>query len=389
MFINFWKIFESVSNSHFKINEDTEKLKKLKEQWITDIVFFKKSWFFWLFKSWIIIVILLILVSNVFILWINYEGYAKYWIMAFLILNVLFSVFSFIKYLLAYRRIYSKNIYLTKSTFSSKLKNFLLFFIWRNEKHEISVIENINKVIQRLEQWDRVFYWFFNQAWLNKILFACLIVFIIYSFFSWNIEQPVYWVLNIILFSVQLLLIRVLLKNTENLEMDYYYSYNISWKNWWRFVIKDQRWLKWSTTTLKWEKVKEIKDNVRTNWWTFWNYWQIIVKTEWDSNLDSITAINYIWNVKEITTALEYMVFDYDENKLNHWNNILCELLFDNHIDITQTLINDTKIFKEEIENVMRVVKWNSDFLRIKFENWSEKDKREIREIYELCWFHK
>ena len=59
--------------------------------------------------------------------------------------------------------------------------------------------------------------------------------------------------------------------------------------------------------------------------------------------------------------------------------------VYDEESLVTEIFLENDEIPKQEyIEKIKRLVSSKSDHLKYKFENWTEEDQREIKEIYDL-----
>lgn len=337
----FDKFFSYVYKS-FKIDADTLALRKIKdEKWAREVLFFKRTWFYGLFRSWSIPLSLIIMIANMYLLYFNFSSYIIATIIgAILFFNVVYWIWTFVYYLKHYKKIYSH---------------------W-------NVIEDVIRVIQRLEEWDKFFVSFFNRSWFNIIfLFILSIIVLVYVIINLAILSIWYAILNIFLFWVQIYFFKRLLNDTQNLEMDFYYAFNIYRKKWildkWEFVIVNQNW-----TDKKWDvyfstQIKSVTAKYSKFLWKFLDYGQVMIDTEW-----------WDWTTWQIVI----FYIRYPEKTADILRDILKHVKRKDSV-VDNFILNDF-LYKEwiKIDNFYKNIKDKKDLIK----SLLTKYDKELKEIY-------
>lgn len=344
MIINFRKGFEFLFKS-FDIWWDTKLLQRLEKDWERFVLVNKRHWIFWILSSLSLILKVIIVLVNSYLLTFPWEKFSNIWfiISIFLLINVGYWLAIIVIYLIKFYKIN-----------------------W-SESH----IEDIYSAIKQSEKSDEAFTNFFNQTIFLLVSLIIIIVFssitVISSFSFWNLSVW-YWIANVFLFIVQLFLFYSYLKKMINLEMDF------------KIVVPgqifffNQNWLLWSSQTMNANKIKTMNTKYSGFLGSFFNYWDIVILTEWDQWWKWEMTMDYTWNptrtVKEIKKVL-----DRDLETIERDVNILLKK-FESEIWVSDVSSPENK------EKLRSFVAKNDDFLKRQYELWDEETKREIKELY-------
>ena len=279
MVINFRSAIEFLFKS-FDISWDTKSLEKLEKEWHRFLMVVKRHWIYWIWHSWRVIFVMIIAVINSYLLLFSWDSYSTLWIIisAFLILNVLYWIIIIFIYL---KRYYHIN--------------------WSE-----SYIEDIYSAIEKNKESDKIFTSFFNQTLFLLIVLFLVAGFSVFTAFTWFWAPKwfSFWVVNVILIFFQIWLFYSYLTNMINLEMDFKIIIP------WQILFYNQNWiLWWNTQSMNADKIKTMNTKFAWILWSFFNYWNIIVLTEWDQWWNWEMVMDYTWNptktVKEIQKVLD------------------------------------------------------------------------------------
>lgn len=353
--INFIKIYEFFFKSSFNVRWDTELTKQYWKDWHKYALIIKRSWIYWLYTSISLVWAFFIMLVNMYLAYLSIDNETvRYTVITFLWLNILFATYSSIKYLMHFKRISWKS-------------NF---------------IEDISSLEKKSHEWDILFIRFFNQATLNYFLFIWLIVFHIINFaFNFNkweswLYQIWFWILDILLLSVQAWLIQRYRKRMIDLEMDF----NIVIK--WKIIFANQTNMISNRQTIDWNKIKTIKSSYPSKLLAFFRVWNIEILTEWDQN--NLWAMSMFFvnepdkTVQMITKALDW---NFEEDLDKYKNELFNEIMIENWYSVQKYYRWESDSIKKIKELFKR--KDIEDRLKEKFKNWWFEDKRIVRQIYE------
>jgi hypothetical protein len=141
-----------------------------------------------------------------------------------------------------------------------------------------------------------------------------------------------------------------------------------------QIIFYNQRWVLWSTQTMNANKIKTMNTKYSWLFGSFFNYWDIIILTEWSDTAVWEMIMDFTWNptktVKEIKKVLD-KDFDLMEKEVN-----LLLKKFENTIWIKD--INSP----ENIEKLRIFVKNNEEMLKELYQKADEETKREMKELY-------
>lgn len=248
--INFRKFYEKLFKS-FDVAADTALVTKLEEDWIKNMIIIKRSWLFWILISRIFCLMLIIMIINSFLIFINFDNISLSSILIWiLIFNILYWIYSVLIY----------------------FKKFKIIYWDRCKIVETSVIKN------ELNEWDIAFTNFFNQTIFNYYILIWITIFIAYEIFfvSWFSTVWYLWWLNIVLLFFQIFLSDKFKKRMIDLEMDF--AVVIPGK----IMFYNQSNLTRSVQTINSEKIKTITSKHTKLIGSIFNFWDITVMTEWD-----------------------------------------------------------------------------------------------------------
>lgn len=250
--INFRLIYEKIFNS-FDISADTKFIEELEKDWIEKIMIIKRSRIFGVFISRMFLIILILMIWNSYLIYLNFskELYTAYILIGLLIFNILYWIISVLLYFKKFSNIY-----------------------WRRPQ----IIETKN-LKELLKLWDKAFEKFFNQTIFNYFILIWVVIYICYDlvFWQWITNVWALWITNIILLIAQIHLSSKFKKKMCDLEMDF--SLIMPGK----VIFYNQSWLLRNILTINSEKIKTITSNFGSFIWSVFNYWNIVVMTEGDS----------------------------------------------------------------------------------------------------------
>jgi len=251
----------------FIIEKDYNLLNKLKNDWIIELLIIKKSWIFWLLISWVLLFTIIIGVFNIIaiynlsqFIWLDIILYIIIWIIIYSIISLIFNSIIFL--------IHFKKTY------------------WN-----LNVIRDINKVINEINIWDKLFQKFFTNITINTFIFILTTIFyisiIFYLYSNWNIEwieEIFYIILNIFLFILQIILMHHYRRRMINFNM----TYDIV-TNWEMFFISQ----KWFTSEIKTIE----KDIIRTIDWKYSNNFLYWILDLWIIEIITIWWMEQLWTI--------------------------------------------------------------------------------------------
>lgn len=345
MIINFRKVIEAIFKS-FDVAWDTKLIEKLEKDWIRFLIVLKRHWVYALFASWRVLGVFLLWVVNVYLLLIANSSHDIYsTIIGFLlIVNVLYWLYVVIVYL--------KNFY--------KIQ-------WSKP-----YIEDIYSAIKKSKDSDEVFSNFFNQTIFVLIFLIIIVIFSITTATTaalTNFDEQVWlWFFNAILLIIQFGLFLWFLWKMINLEMDY--QLIIPWK----IFFADQAWLYWSSKTMNSQKIKTINTKYSGILNSLFNYWNIVVLSEWDKENNWEMSMDYVWNPVKTVEEINKVV-----------NNNLAAIEKDVNVFLSKM---KHEIWIENVDNEENILKLkeyvsnNENKLKEMFEVWDDELKNEIRELF-------
>lgn len=347
MLINFRSAFEKVFKS-FDVAWDTKSLEKLEQEWHRFVLLIKRHWIFSILSSWRVIFVIIIWFANIYLLtfWNQNKDLISVILWIFLLFNIVYWVSIVFWYIYRFYKIQ-----------------------WSNPH-----IEDIYSAIKQSKDNDKIFQSFFNQTVFLLILLFIITVISVITWIIWLLkwwsETFWVWIFNAFLLLFQLGLFYWYLMKMINQEMDF----KIIIPGQIRFF--NQRWVLWDSQNMNANKIKTF--NTKYSWilWSFFNYWDIIILSEWDSRDTWKMRMDYIWNptktVKEIEKVLnkDFAVMEADVNvllkKLEHIINI------------------DNINTNENKEKLRKYIKDNDLYLNNLYNSSDDETKREIKELYIL-----
>lgn len=347
MVINFRSVIEFLFKS-FDISWDTKTLEKLEKEWHRFLMVVKRHWIYWILHSWRVVFVVIIASINSYLLLFSWNWYSNLWIIIsiFLILNVTYWLIIIIIYL---KRYFNIN--------------------W-----SASYIEDIYSVIKKNKESDRIFSSFFNQT-----IFLLIVLFLIAIFSTvtsltwiiWNTKWFSFWIVNVILLFFQIWLFYSYLKNMINLEMDFKIIIP------WQILFFNQSWiLWWNTQTMNADKIKTMNTKFAWILWSFFNYWDIIILTEWDQWWIWEMVMDHTWDPNKTLQEMQ-KVLDKNLELIEKEVNVLLKKL-ENEIWIKD--INS----EENRERLRKFINENEWKMKELYENCDEETKREIKELYAI-----
>lgn len=266
MFINFAEIYHFFFKS-FDISKNIKTLENLKNDWINSFLLLKQSFYYLLILSCIILFFVPLIVLNILILAYDDFNTIEMFICAFLVLDIVY--FLVISFLFLYN---SKKIF------------------WYGR-----VFWNYSDLYQKILNWNKNFEKFFNQSMFCYILLFFLSIYMIVNvfilFFDGEISLMDFWLwtLSAFIFFVQLYLIFVHRKKIINFELNFYFVYKGN------IFINKQDWLNSTVYNLSADKIKTFEFTYPPKFFAkLFNYWDINILTEWDTNWISTTKFMFV-----------------------------------------------------------------------------------------------
>jgi len=350
MIFNFKKIIESLFKS-FDVSGDTKALEKLEKDWVRFLVFLKRHWIYWLYHSRRVLAVIIISIINIILLFFHNEAFISWIIWIILIVSIVYWLFIIIVYFANFHKIQ-----------------------W-SRPH----IEDINSAIKKSDKSDEVFTTFFNHTLLLFIILIILSIFMIsmwikkiFDWWEWS-QTYIIEILNGFLFLPQLWLYYWYLKKMMNQEMDY--RIIIPWK----IMYCNQNWIiKSDTRSINYDKVKSITTQYKWIVNSFFNFWDIIILTEWDPSSDNKWEIhlNYTWHPNSTLKEMEKVLNNNLKAIEDEVNVLLSKINLENGIDD----VSDQK----QLEKLKDYVLKNENYFKELYDKWNEDIKKEVKQLYVL-----
>lgn len=143
-----------------------------------------------------------------------------------------------------------------------------------------------------------------------------------------------------------------------------------------QIIFYNQRWVLWDSQNMNANKIKTMNTKYPGILGSFFNYWDILILTEWDQKDFWEMKMDYVWapvkTVKEIQKVLKSDL----ETMEREVNVMLKKFKKEIGIENISTLENKEKL-KTFLEN-------NEKTIQELFASWDDETKREIRELYIL-----
>lgn len=345
MIINFRRAIEAIFKS-FDVAWDTKLIQKLESDWVRFLIVLKRHWVYALFASWRVVWVFLVWIINAYLLLIANKGHDIYstiiWIL--LIINISYWIYVVIVYIRSFIKINWSKPY----------------------------IEDIYSAIKKSKDSDDVFSDFLNQTIFLLIFLLIIVVFSVTTAITaalTNFDQQVWaWFVNAFLLLIQCGLFIWFLGKMINIEMDY--QLVIPWK----IFFADQVWLYGTSKTMNSQKIKTI--NTKYKWLlnSLFNYWDIIVLSEWDKENNWEMSMDYVWAPVKTVEQINKVVNNNLEAIEKDVNVFLSKMKHEIWIANIDT--------KENIDLLKKYVSENEQKLKDLFEKGDDETKNEIRELF-------
>ena len=346
MFINFSRIITWMFKS-FDIAGDTKLLEKLEKEWVRFLMIIKKHWIYSILISWRIIFVIIIEIINVYLLVVdqNKPDITTIIIASLLTLNVIWWLVVVVIYIRRFRWIQWNKPY----------------------------VEDIYFAIAKSKQSDAAFVNFFNQTVLLLFLLIGITIFTVVSSIQTLFSGDTYFsfgIINAFLLIIQLGLFYGYLSAMINQEMDFKVIVPG------QILFYNQLWVFGDSQSMNAEKIKTINSKHAGFFWSFINYGNIIVLTEWDQWANGQMDMDYVGDpigtVKEIQKVLEK-----DFSSMEKWVNLLLQK-FSVQIGIKDIDTTENK------DLLKAFVQTNEPLMQNIFKNGDNETKQEVRELYIL-----
>ncbi len=346
MFINFSRIITWMFKS-FDIAGDTKLLEKLEKDGTRFLMIIKKHWIYSILISWRVIFVILIEISNVYLLVFSHPvtDLTTEIIATLLTINVIWWLIIVIIYIRRFRRIQGNKPY----------------------------VEDIYFAIAKSKQSDAAFVNFFNQTILLLFLLIGITIFTVVSSIQNIFSGDAYFsfgIINAVLLIIQLGLFYSYLNVMINQEMDF----KVVLPG--QILFYNQLWIFGDSQSMNAEKIKTINSKHAGLFGAFINYGNIIILTEGDQAANGQMNMDYVGEpldtVKEIQKILvsDFSSMEKDVNIL--LGKFSAEIGVDN-IDTPE----NKKLLREFVKN-------NDALIQDIFKNGDAETKQEVRELYIL-----
>ena len=214
----------------------------------------------------------------------------------------------------------------------------------------------------------------FNHTIFLFILISLITIFTVWSsiYNSFIIENTDFWVqiINAFLCIAQFFLFASYLPKLMNQEMDFRLVIP------WNLIFVNQNWFLSNTQNMKSNKIKTINTDFAWILGSFFNYWDIVILTEWDSANDWKMLLDFAWDPVQTVKEIE-KVLNNNLQAIEDEVNILLKKL--NH-----EIWIDNVHSKESLDKLINYVKQNESKLKDLYALSDEETKREIKQLYVL-----
>lgn len=284
--INFRTIYEKLFSS-FDVAADTKMVEELEKDWVEKLMIIKRSWIFWLFISWMFIVVFALMLINSYLIFLEFNdktsAYIIIWILWF---NILYWIYSVISYFRKFRRIY--------------WVRHMVISVW--------------ELKDELVEWDIAFTKFFNQTIFNYWILIWTAIYIVYYiiFVKWFSDFWIYWLLSIVFMFLQIFMSSKFKKRMCDLEMDF--SIIVPG----RIIFYNQSWILRNLVTINSDKIKTITSKVGNFLGSIFNYWDIVILTEWDTANMWEMRLNFISQPSETVHDINELLGNSEVQKDNN-----------------------------------------------------------------------
>ncbi len=285
--ITFRKIYELLFSS-FRVSNSRDLLNELEQEKTEKIIIIKRSWIYGLFMSFIFILIVIILGININLIIINHSSlYILYGFVGIIIINVIWIIYSGIRYVIRFRKAH-------------------------NRKSMLTGVHDIATVKTAIQEEEIIFNSFFNQITFNYFLFFIITIWYLYHLIIWNgdFTNP-YSLAELLFLIIQIILVGFYRRQMIDLEMDYV----LVMPN--RVYFVDQIWIHRRTQSIKWvTNIRLITSSYPNFLWSLCNYGtiEVIVKNDTPAIAESY-HMRYVANPIEIVNQINMLI---EENSNVH-----------------------------------------------------------------------
>lgn len=343
--INFRWVIEFLFKS-FDISWDTKLIEKLESEGVRFLVVIKRHWIYGVLNSWRVIFVLVIAFINAYLLLFSNSNHTIIstiiWI--FLLLNVFYWTFIICLYL------------------------YRFYKIQGSQPH----IEDIYTCIKKSKESDEIFTRFFNQTLFLLIILAGITVFssftAISSLIIWWATGFGVWAGNALLLIIQLWLFYSYLLNMINQEMDF----KIVKPG--QIIFYNQRGVLWDSQSMNAHKIKTMNTKYPGILGSFFNYWDILILTEWDQKDNGEMKMDYIGNPTRTVKEIQKVLNNDLETIEKEVNLMLKRFKKEIGIEDIHSKENKQKL-KDFLQN-------NEKTIKELYEKADDETKREIKEMY-------
>lgn len=276
--IPFHKIYSWLFKS-FKISWETELIDKLISEWYSKMMIVKRSWIYALFILWIPVLILILSWASMYVAHMSVQiAYIQYMIIGGNLLMSIILVVSSWNYIRHFREIQSTAV----------------------------ITDNPEQLRNDLNLWDQYFISFFNASITNQfILFITIIgeIFLVILFQKQLGNH--FWILTLdtVIMISEIVFLKMYRKRMMDLEMDY----NVIVPG--KIFFVNQSWVLSSIQTIESSKIKTVRSSFPSKISSFFNYGNVDVLTEGDSQAMLWTmSMYYVTDPDGVVTNIQSLL---------------------------------------------------------------------------------
>jgi len=329
--------------SSFVANGEINLIKELKTQGHTHAMLLKRSWYFWLFLSPYLLLIILIVGIDAYLIVRSFphEMIATFF-SGMLVISAVLSVLSSILYLWVFYRIH---------------------------KHD-NDFKDITHLIQEIDRWDRAFARFFNSVTWNYFLLIFIVIveiaYLIYIYFfipgSFSFILFLFSILSLVCSFAQILVLSRYRRRVIDLEMDF--TVVVQGK----LYTQNQENMLSVSQVIEWEKVRSISISYSGLLGSFLRYGNLEILTEWHM---AAIHLEFIYKPDEAVTTMNSVLKSTRKHSHNVFLTQICKTIHVPHLNT-----------EENKRKVTEYLHANDASIKKLFLEWTREQKQEIEEVY-------
>lgn len=329
--------------SSFVANGEINLIKELKTQGHTHAMLLKRSWYFWLFLTPYLLLIILIVALDAYLIVRSFP-------------HARMATFS--------------SALVTVSAVISILSS--IFYLWvfhKTHKHD-NEFKNITHLIQEVSRWDRAFAFFFNSVTWNYFLLILIIIveiiYLVYVYFfvpgSFSLILFVFNVLSLACSFAQILVLSRYRRRVIDLEMDFTVVVHG------KIYTQNQENMLSISRVIEWEKVRSISISYSWLLGSFLRYGNLEILTEWHM---AATHLDFVYKPDEAVTVMNGILNSEPEHSHNAFLTQICKTMS----------ISDLET-EESRKKVGEYLHTNDALIKKLFLEGTREQKQEIEEVY-------